>query len=160
MSSCSPHPTEGTLVRVIAGDVGGHHGPGSTHTPISFVHATAQPGAELVVPWPSEFNALVYALSGRGTIGPDGHPFGTGQLAVHGPGDTLVLRADPAQESRHGALDVLVLGGKPIGEPVVAHGPFVMNTRAQIIAASRILKPASSGRYRPTTSATPSLRDP
>ena len=125
----------GALVRVIAGDVDGHRGPGSTHTPISLVHATVQPGAELLLPWPREFNALVYALSGTGTIGPDGRPFHTGQLAVHGAGDALVLRADPTQESRHPALDVLVLGGRPIGEPVVAHGPFVMNTRAEIIQA-------------------------
>ena len=81
-------------MRVIAGDVAGHSGPGSTHTPISLVHATVQPGAELVLPWPSEFNALVYALSGRGTIGPEARPFRTGQLAVHGAGDALVLRAD------------------------------------------------------------------
>jgi hypothetical protein len=128
-------PDGGALVRVIAGDVDGHRGPGSTHTPISLVHATVQPGAELVLPWPREFNALVYALSGTGTIGPDGRPFHTGQLAVHGPGDALVLRADHAQESRHPGLDVLVLGGRPIGEPVVAHGPFVMNTRAEIIQA-------------------------
>jgi quercetin 2,3-dioxygenase len=128
-------PDGGALVRVIAGDVDGHRGPGSTHTPISLVHATVQPGAELLLPWPGAFNALVYALSGRGTIGPDSRPFHTGQLAVHGPGDALVLRADPAQESRHAGLDVLVLGGKPIGEPVVAHGPFVMNTRAEIIQA-------------------------
>jgi redox-sensitive bicupin YhaK (pirin superfamily) len=128
-------PDGGALVRVIAGDVSGHRGPGSTHTPISLVHATVQPGAELVLPWPAEFNALVYALAGRGTIGPDARPFHTGQLAVHGAGDALVLRADTSQESRHQALDVLVLGGKPIGEPVVTHGPFVMNTRAEIIQA-------------------------
>jgi len=128
-------PDGGALVRVIAGDVAGHRGPGSTHTPISLVHATVQPGAELLLPWPREFNALVYALSGRGTIGADARPFHSGQLAVHGSGDALVLRADASQESRHQALDVLILGGKPIGEPVVAHGPFVMNTRAEIIQA-------------------------
>jgi redox-sensitive bicupin YhaK (pirin superfamily) len=125
----------GALVRVIAGDVSGHRGPGSTHTPISLVHATVQPGAGLVLPWPADFNALVYALSGDGTIGPEARPFHTGQLAVHGSGDALVLRADASQESRHPALDVLVLGGRPIGEPVVTHGPFVMNTRAEIIQA-------------------------
>ena len=128
-------PDGGTLVRVIAGEVAGHRGPGSTHTPISLVHATIEPGAELVLPWPREYNALVYALSGRGTVGPDARPFHTGQLAVHGAGDALVVRADASQESRHPALDVLILGGRPIGEPVYAHGPFVMNTRAEIIQA-------------------------
>jgi redox-sensitive bicupin YhaK (pirin superfamily) len=128
-------PDGGALVRVIAGDVAGHRGPGATHTPISLVHATLQPGAELVLPWPPELNALVYALSGTGTVGPDAGPLRTGQLVVHGTGDALVLRADAAQESRHPALEVLVLGGRPIGEPVYAHGPFVMNTRAEIIQA-------------------------
>ena len=128
-------PDGGAVVRVIAGDVAGHRGPGATHTPISLVHATVQPGAELVLPWPPGFNALVYALSGSGAVGPDAGPLHSGQLAVHGGGDALVLRADPVQESRHPALDVLVLGGRPIGEPVYAHGPFVMNTRAEIIQA-------------------------
>lgn len=128
-------PDGGTLVRVIAGDVAGHRGPGSTHTPISLVHATIEPGAELELPWPREFNALVYALSGRGTVGPDARPFETGQLAVHGPGDALVVHADPRQDSRHPALDVLILGGRPIGEPVYAYGPFVMNTRDEIVKA-------------------------
>jgi quercetin 2,3-dioxygenase len=125
----------GALIRVIAGDVAGHDGPGSTHTPISLVHATVEPGAELVLPWPREFNALVYGLSGSGTVGPEARPFHTGQLAVFGAGDALVVRADTAQESRHPALDVLILGGRPIGEPVYAHGPFVMNTRAEIVQA-------------------------
>ena len=125
----------GALIRVIAGDVAGHDGPGSTHTPISLVHATVEPGAELVLPWPREFNALVYGLSGSGTVGPEARPFHTGQLAVFGAGDALVLRADTAQESRHPALDVLILGGRPIGEPVYAHGPFVMNSRAEIVEA-------------------------
>jgi redox-sensitive bicupin YhaK (pirin superfamily) len=128
-------PDGGALVRVIAGDVAGHAGPGSTHTPISMVHATVQPGAELVLPWPRHFNALVYGLSGRGSISSEARPFHHGQLAVFGAGDTLVLRADAAQESRHPALDVLILGGRPIGEPVYAHGPFVMNTRAEIVQA-------------------------
>jgi hypothetical protein len=128
-------PDGGALVRVIAGDVGGHRGPGSTHTPISLVHATVEPGAELVLPWPRQFNALVYALSGRGTVGPDAHALHSGQLAVHGPGEGIVVRADADQDSRHRALDVLILGGQPIGEPVYAHGPFVMNTRDEIVQA-------------------------
>ena len=93
-------PDGGALVRVIAGEVAGHRGPGATHTPISLVHATLEPGAELVLPWPREYNALAYVLGGRGSVGPDARPFHTGQLAVFGPGDTLVMRADATQESR------------------------------------------------------------
>ncbi len=128
-------PDGGALVRVIAGDVADHTGPGSTYSPISLVHATLQPGAELVLPWPNHFNALTYALGGNGFVGPDARPFHSGQLAVYGAGNALVLRADQMQESRHPALEVLILGGQPIGEPVVAHGPFVMNTRQEIIQA-------------------------
>ena len=128
-------PDGGALVRVIAGDVAGHRGPGTTHTPISLVHATLEPGAELVLPWSPEFNALVYALNGNGSAGSEARPLHTGQLAVFGAGDVLNLRADTAQESRHPGFDVLILGGQPIGEPVYAHGPFVMNTRAEIIQA-------------------------
>jgi redox-sensitive bicupin YhaK (pirin superfamily) len=128
-------PDGGALVRVIAGDVAGHRGPGSTHTPISLVHASLHPGAQLLLPWPREFNALVYVLAGSGTIGAEHRPIHTGNLAVHGAGDALEISADQVQEARHPVLDVLILGGRPIGEPVVAHGPFVMNTRDEIVQA-------------------------
>ena len=128
-------PDGGALVRVIAGDVAGHRGPGSTHTPISLVHASVHPGAQLLLPWPREFNALVYVLAGSGTIGAEHRPIHTGNLAVHGAGDALEISADQVQEARHPVLDVLILGGRPIGEPVVAHGPFVMNTRDEIVQA-------------------------
>ncbi|HEY2214772.1 MAG TPA: pirin family protein [Acidimicrobiales bacterium] len=128
-------PDGGALLRVIAGDVAEHRGPGSTYSPISLVHATIQPGAELVLPWPSEFNALVYVLSGNGSIGADHRPIHSGQLAVHGAGEAITIRGDQMQEARHPALDVLILGGQPIREPVVTHGPFVMNTKQEIIQA-------------------------
>ncbi len=125
----------GALVRVIAGPVAGKQGPGTTYTPISLVHATLNPGAQLVLPWPAEFNALVYVLGGNGTVGPDARPVHTGQLAVHGAGDALVVAADQAQESRYPNLDILVLGGRPIREPVAAYGPFVMNTKDELAQA-------------------------
>jgi redox-sensitive bicupin YhaK (pirin superfamily) len=54
---------------------------------------------------------------------------------LFGAGDSITLRADDAQESRHPALDVIVLGGQPIREPVAQYGPFVMNTREQLVQA-------------------------
>ncbi|HEX6499205.1 MAG TPA: pirin family protein [Micromonosporaceae bacterium] len=128
-------PDGGALLRVIAGDVAGHQGPGSTHTPISLVHATLSPGASLTLPWQPDFNALVYVMAGRGTVGTQHRPVRTGQLAVYGQGDTVTVAADQRQESRSPQLDVLILGGRPIREPVVAYGPFVMNSRAELIQA-------------------------
>jgi quercetin 2,3-dioxygenase len=125
----------GALVRVIAGEVDGHAGPGSTHTPITLLHATLSPGAQLTLPWRTDFNALAYILAGRGTVGPDRHPVHTGQLAVYGAGDTITLAAAEHQDSHTPAVDVYILGGQPIREPVAAYGPFVMNTRAEIMQA-------------------------
>jgi len=126
----------GSLVRVIAGDVAGHAGPGSTHTPMSMVHATIAPGAELELPWRPDFNALVYVMSGDGFVGPSQSPIGTGQLAVLGRGDALRLSAARSQQARHAAgLDVVILGGAPIREPIAWAGPFVMNTRAELMQA-------------------------
>src|SRR5690348_5579450 len=125
----------GALVRIIAGDVDGYQGPGATHTPITLAHTTIDPGARLSLPWNRDFNALVYVLSGRGAVGPVGHPIRQGQLAVLGPGDRITVAADATQETRRPALEVLLLGGKPIREPVVQYGPFVMNSKAELIQA-------------------------
>ncbi len=128
-------PDGGALVRVIAGEVAGHAGPGSTHTPISLVHATLAPGAALTLPWRPDFNALVYGLGGQGSVGAERRPFGSGQLAVLGAGDTVTVAAAGRQDSRVDGLDVFILGGQPIREPVAAYGPFVMNTRAELVQA-------------------------
>ena len=64
-----------------------------------------------------------------------GRPIRMGQLAVLGAGDTVTVRADASQESRSPNLDVLILGGEPIREPVAAYGPFVMNSRAELMQA-------------------------
>jgi quercetin 2,3-dioxygenase len=128
-------PDGGSLLRVIAGEVDGHQGPGVTHTPISLVHATVSPGAEVRLPWRRDFNALVYVLSGNGLVGTDRRPIASGQLAVFGAGDVVTVAAPESQDSRADALDVLVLGGQPIREPVASYGPFVMNTREELLQA-------------------------
>lgn len=125
----------GALIRLIAGDLDGHAGPGATHTPITMMHVSLNPGAELTLPWRPEFNALAYGLDGRGTAGPSGRPFRTGQTAVFGKGDSLTIRADEKQESRSPNFEVVLLGGQPIREPMMQYGPFVMNTHAELAQA-------------------------
>lgn len=120
-------PDGGALVRLIAGDLGEYHGPGSTHTPIVVAHATLAPGARLEVPWNPAFNALAYALDGAGSVGQESAPLRLGQLAVFGSGDTVVVQASDTS-----TLDVLLLGGEPLREPIATYGPFVMNTKQEI----------------------------
>jgi len=133
----------GALLRVIAGDFdvaprGGQGGsspradtagPGITHTPISLVHATVSAGAQVRLPWRADFNSLAYVLAGSGFAGAEKRPVRMGQLAVFGAGGAITFAAG-AQD-----MDVLLLGGEPIREPVAAYGPFVMNTRAELAQA-------------------------
>ena len=139
-------PDGGALLRLIAGSLGGHAGPGSTHSPMTMVHATLAAGASATLPWDPTFNALVYVLSGDGTVGEERRPVTSGQLAVFGPGDSLTVSASTTASDRTPALDVLMLGGKPIGEPVFAYGPFVMNTRAEVAQAFDDFQAGKMGR--------------
>ena len=128
-------PDGGTLIRLVAGELDGHQGPGSTHTPITMLHATLSPGAQMQLPWRKDFNALVYVLNGEGSFGDERAPARMGNLAVFGPGEIVTVSADAQQESRSPEMDVLVLGGLPIREPVAWAGPFVMNTRDELVTA-------------------------
>ncbi len=128
-------PDGGALLRLIAGGLEGHQGPGSTHSPITMVHATVAAGASVTLPWDPGSNGLLYVLSGDGSVGEERRPVTTGQLAVYGPGDSLTFAASSTPTARTPDLDVILLGGRPIGEPVYAYGPFVMNTKAEIAEA-------------------------
>lgn len=120
----------GALIRIIAGRIGDHEGPGSTHTPIVMAHATVSAGARMVLPWNPTYNALAYALKGSGVAGTERAAFGLGQAVVFGEGDTITIEAGQQEP-----LEVILLGGQPIGEPVEQYGPFVMNTRAELAQA-------------------------
>lgn len=117
-----------SLFRVIAGDLNGQVGPGSTYSPITMVHATMHPGGHAVLKWNRKFNLLVYILSGSGKLSGDKISIDAHQLAVFEFGDYFEIYNEDSTEK----LEVLILGGEPIKEPVVAYGPFVMNTKAEI----------------------------
>ena len=125
----------GALVRVLAGEINGFSGPGISHTPLAITHVTLAPGARVEIPWRKDFNALAYVLSGTGTVGVQAQPIKTGQMAVLVDGDTIVLQASESQESRSPALDVFLIGGLPLREPVFQYGPFVMSTKAEVMEA-------------------------
>lgn len=125
----------GTLVRLIAGDLASHSGPGATHTPITYAHASVAPGAQVDVPWNPEFSALAYVLSGRGYAGTEQRPIEEHQLVVFGPGDSVTIGAAPTQPDDSPNLEILLLGGLPIREPIAHYGPFLMNTREEILQA-------------------------
>jgi redox-sensitive bicupin YhaK (pirin superfamily) len=122
----------GALLRLIAGKIADYHGPGVTHTPITYLHATITPGAQLSLPWSADFSAMAYVLTGQGTAGPQQRPVTDHQLVQFGPGDNVILRAADRMTGDWDALDVLLLGGLPIREPIAHYGPFVMNTRDEI----------------------------
>ena len=144
----------GSLVRIIAGSLDGIAGPGITQTPIAYAHATISPGAQLALEWPADFNALVYVLSGRGYVGIERRPLDEGQLAVFGPGGALSLSAadsQPKAAAASGGWNVLLLGGLPIREPIARYGPFVMNTREEIIQAVEDYQHGRLGTIPPTS---------
>jgi quercetin 2,3-dioxygenase len=127
------------LVRLLAsadaGSLDGHDGPGQTHTPITYAHASVAAGARLQTAWRRDFNALAYVLAGAGSVGDEQVPIHEGQLAVFGAGDHVTVTAADQQPPGTSTLEVLLLGGLPIREQIAHYGPFVMNTREEILQA-------------------------
>lgn len=121
--------TDGARVRVVAGHFGGHTGPAETPHPVTALHVQLSATGQVDVPLPAGHNALAYVLDGAVRV--NAQPVGGGTLVDFAPdGDGFTLHGDvPA--------NVLVLSGAPIDEPVVQHGPFVMNTTTEILQAMR-----------------------
>jgi redox-sensitive bicupin YhaK (pirin superfamily) len=124
---------EGVTVRVVAGEAGGAHGPveGITTRPV-YLDVRMSPGALVELPLTPGHSACVYVYEGRATLGPTSRAqeTGPGQLAVLGDGDTLRAATGPALAARF-----LLLAARPLREPISRYGPFVMNTREEIVQA-------------------------
>jgi len=114
---------DGATVRVIAGDLFGLTGPGRTHTPISYAHVTIEQGASVSTALPRDHSVLAYALTGSFGIGDT--EVDEGVLALVDGDELTIIGLAPSSE-------VIILAGRPIGEPVSRYGPFVMNTDAEI----------------------------
>jgi redox-sensitive bicupin YhaK (pirin superfamily) len=120
---------DGAVVRVIAGDVNGVRGPVEPTHPVSYVHVTLQPGSSLDLPVAPDHNAMLYVLSGEARLPDEAGPH---QLVVfERDGDHLHVEAAPGDDP----LDAIVLTGRPLNEPVARYGPFVMNTRSELLEA-------------------------
>lgn len=122
-------PDGGIEVTVIAGEAFGTSAAIGTHTPVWLQDWRVGPGAAAEIALDPDFNAGAYVFDGTLGFGPDAAPVERGQMAVFGPGDTLAVRGGGD------AARFLLLAGRPIGEPVAWHGPFVMNTRDELHAA-------------------------
>ena len=125
----------GAILRILAGEVDGHRGPGISHTPLAITHLTLAPGAQVDIPWREDFNALAYVLAGKGAVGTEARPVRTGQNVVLKDGNVLRVSASTQQESRSRNLEMFIIGGLPLREPVIQYGPFVMSTREEIMQA-------------------------
>lgn len=118
-------------VKVIAGESMGAHAVIDTRTPIFFLHFNLKPGAQVIQPVPSGYNALAYVIEGKGLFGDTQTAAKSDQLVLFGnDGEGIAIKTEKSE-----SLSVLLLGGIPLNEPVARYGPFVMNTQQQIVEA-------------------------
>ncbi|RCV39968.1 hypothetical protein SETIT_9G013900v2 [Setaria italica] len=119
---------DGVEVRIIAGEAFGVRSPVYTRTPTMYMDFTMRPGSQLHQPVPEGWNAFVYIIDGEGVFGREkSAPVSAHHCIVLGDGDGISVW------NKSGApLRFALVAGQPLGEPVVQHGPFVMNSRAEI----------------------------
>ena len=117
--------------RVIAGEALGRSAVIDTRTPISYLDLELAPGASFEQPLPEDFHAFAYVVSGGGRFGRDRRPARPHELVLFGD-DGGTARVEAADDE---PLRALLVAGRPIGEPVARMGPFVMNTRAELVQA-------------------------
>lgn len=118
---------------MVAGEALGTHAVIDTRTPIMYLHFTLQPGATLTQPVPQDYNVFAYVIDGQGLFGTENQAAGEMQMVMFAQNGTEVTITNPADASA--PLNLLLLGGVPLNEPIARYGPFVMNTEAEIYQA-------------------------
>lgn len=120
-------------VKIIAGEALGNRAVIDTRTPIMYLHFMIQPNSEIVQHAPKDYNAFAYVINGIGYFGKNEQSAQRGQMVIFAKdGEEISIRA-PADATS--PLDVLLLAGMPLKEPIVQYGPFVMNTSEEIYQA-------------------------
>jgi redox-sensitive bicupin YhaK (pirin superfamily) len=117
--------------RVIAGEALGQGAVIETRTPIFYLDCELAPGASLEQPAPPEYNVFAYVVEGEGTFGSNRRSARAHEMVQFAAdGDAVRIEAEPGSRLR-----VLLIGGVPLDEPVARYGPFVMNTRSELVQA-------------------------
>ncbi|HEX5832857.1 MAG TPA: pirin family protein [Pyrinomonadaceae bacterium] len=117
-------------VRVIAGEAMGHQAVIETHTPIVYLHYSVEPGGVVTQVVPAEYNAFAYLVDGAGLFGQQRERANDGQMVMFAQDGELIRIENPADAQTR--LEVLLIAGVPLNEPVARYGPFVMNTEREI----------------------------
>jgi redox-sensitive bicupin YhaK (pirin superfamily) len=131
-------------VKVIAGEALGKRAVIETRTPIMYLHFTLQPGAEVAQPVPKGYNAFAYVIGGNGLFGKDEKPAQRGQAVLFAnDGNEVSIRVPDDATS---PLDVLLIAGVPLKEPVARYGPFVMNTKEEVYQATEDYRSGRMGK--------------
>jgi hypothetical protein len=140
----------GTRARVIAGELEGARGPAHTFSPLELFELALAPGSTWSGSLPAEHTAAVVVLSGRARVN-GSHPLADAEMALLGREGELVRVEVVAEDGAEDGAETiaLLLGGAPLGEPVVAHGPFVMNTGEEIQRAIHDYQSGRMGRLDP-----------
>jgi quercetin 2,3-dioxygenase len=117
-------------VNVIAGEAMGEKAVIETRTPIIYLHYRIKPGGVVIQAVPHDYNAFAYFVDGAGLFGVEGDRGADGQMIMFAPDGDAVRIENPADAIE--TLEVLLIAGVPLNEPIARYGPFVMNTEAEI----------------------------
>ena len=132
--------------RLIAGSLFGKQGPAKTHSPITMFDLEFFEDGETSFELNKGTTTLLFMLGGDAAV-QDGQKVGSGELVVFDRSTEGRIRLTAAMGAR-----ALILNGEPLGEPVVAHGPFVMNTKDEIVQAMRDFQAGKMGQLQPKES--------